>query len=90
MCPQMKRLITAAEEQNQLLGPNMENIVEMPMSENMSILSSLTTLTINIQKELQSWTDFQHHLAITAQAIVEVCVQRRPTIHLHSPHHEQV
>ena len=48
ICPQMKRLITAAKEQNQLLGPNMENIAEMTMSEKMSILSSLTTLTIDI------------------------------------------
>ena len=48
ICPQMKRLINAAEEQNQLLGHNMENIAEMPMSEKMSILSSLTTLTIDI------------------------------------------
>ena len=90
ICPQMKRLINAAEEKNQLLGPNMENITEMPMSEKMSILSSLTTLTIDIQKALQSCTDFQHHLAITAPAIVEVCVQRRPTIRLHSPQQEQV
>ena len=35
------------------------------MSEKMSILSSLTTLTFDIQKALQSWTNFQHHLAIT-------------------------
>ena len=90
ICPQMKRLITVAEEQNQMLGANMENIAEIPMSKKMSILSSLTTLTIDIQKALQSWTNFQHHLAITAPAIVKVCVQRRPTIRLHSPHHEQV
>ena len=68
----------------------MENIVEIPMSKKMSILSSVTTLTIDIQEALQSWTDFQHHLAITAPAIVEVCVQRRPTIRLHIPQHEQV
>ena len=86
----MKRLINAAEEQNQLLGPNMENIAEMPMSEKMSILLSLTTLMIDIQKALQSWTDFQHHLAITTLAIVKVCVQRRPTILLHSPQQKQV
>ena len=67
----MKQLINVAKEQNQLLRPNMENIAEMPMSEKMSILSSLTTLTIDIQKALQSWTDFQHHLAITAPAIVD-------------------
>ena len=60
------------------------------MSEKMSILSSLTTLTIDIQKALQSWTNFQHHLSITAPAIVEVYVQRRPTIRLHSPQQEQV
>ena len=81
----MKRLIDAAAKQNQALGPNMEKIAEVPISENMSVLSSLTTLTIDIQKALQSWTDFQHHLAITALAIFEFCVQKRPTIHLHSP-----
>ena len=85
ICPQMKRLIDTSEEQNQLLGPTMEKIAEIPISEKMSVLSSLTTLTIDIQKDLQSWTDFQHHLAITAPAIVEVCVQKRPTIRLHSP-----
>ena len=48
ICPQMQRLLHAAEEQNQMLGPNMEHIAEMPMAEKMSILSSLTTLTIDI------------------------------------------
>ena len=81
----MKRLLDAAEEHNQLLGPNMENIAEMAMAEKMSVLSNITTLTIDIQKALQTWTDFQHQLAITAPAIVEVCVQKRPTIRLHSP-----
>ena len=83
--PQMKRLLDAAEEQNQMLGPNMENIAEMTMAAKMSVLSNLTTLTIDIQKALQTWTDFQHQLAITSPGIVEVCVQRRPTIRLHSP-----
>ena len=50
--PQMKRLLDAVEEQNQMLGPNMEKIAEMPMAENMSVLSSLNTLTIDIQKAL--------------------------------------
>ena len=86
----MKRLIDATAEKNQALDPNMEKITEVPILEKMSVLSSLTTLTIDIEKALQSWTDFQHHLAITVPAIVEVCIQRRPTIHLHSPHHEQV
>ena len=53
ICPQMKRLLDAAEEQNQMLGPNMEH-----MAEKMSVLSSLTTLTIDIQKALQTWTYF--------------------------------
>ena len=35
------------------------------------ILSSLTTLTIDIQKILQSWTAFQHQLAVTAETIIE-------------------
>ena len=34
ICPQMKRLIDTAEEQNQFLGPNMEKIAEVPLSEN--------------------------------------------------------
>ena len=84
--PQMSRLIDTAEEQNQILGPNMEKIAEAPLSKKMSILTSLTTLTIDIQKALQSWTDFQHqHLAIIAPAIVEICIQKIPTIFLHSP-----
>ena len=85
ICPQMKRIIDTTEEQNQFLGPNMEKIAEVPLSEKMSVLSRLTTLTIDIQNILQSWTDFQHHLAVTTPAIVEVYVQKRPIIRLHSP-----
>ena len=48
----------------------MERIPEVSIVEKMSILSGLTTLTIDIQKVLQSWTYFQHHLAITTPAIV--------------------
>ena len=67
------------------MRPNMERIAKVSISKKMSILSGLTTLTIDIQKALQSWTDFQHHLAITAPTIVEVYVQKRPTIRLHNP-----
>ena len=67
------------------MGPDMERIAELSIQEKMSILSSLTTLTIDIQKVLQSWTEFQHQLGVIAKAIVEVCVQKRPTIRLHSP-----
>ena len=70
----MKRFIETVAEKDQLMGPNMEKIAEVSISEKMSILSGLTTLTIGIQKILQSWTDFQHHLAVKAPAIVEVCV----------------
>ena len=48
ICPQMKRLIDIAEEKNQFLGPNMEKIAEVPLLEKMSVLSNLTTLTIDI------------------------------------------
>ena len=67
------------------MGPDMERIVEISIPEKMLILSSLNTLTIDIHKILQSWMDFQHHLAVTAPAIVEFCVQKIPTIKLHSP-----
>ena len=70
----MKILIETAEEKDQFMGPEMERIAEVSISEKMSILSGLTTLTIDIQIFLQSWTDFQHHLAVTTLAIVEVCV----------------
>ena len=83
--PQMKQLIKTIEEKDQFMGPDMERIAEVSISENMSILSNLTTLTIDIQKISQSWEDFQHHLAVTAPAIVEVCVQKRLSIRLHSP-----
>ena len=67
------------------MGPDMERIAKVSISKKMSILSSLTTLTIDIQKILQSWMDFQHHLVVIAPAIVEVYVQKRPTIRLHGP-----
>ena len=50
--PQMKWLIETAEEKDQFMGPNMERIAEISISEKMSILSGLTTLTIDIQKIL--------------------------------------
>ena len=81
----MKQLIETAEEKDQFMGPEIERIAEVSILEKMLILSSLTTLTIDIQNFLQSWTDFQHHLAVTAPTIVEVCVQKRPIIRLHSP-----
>ena len=72
----MKRLLEVAEEKDQLLGPNMGSIADLTIQEKMSTLSSITTLTIDIQKVLQSWTEFQHQLVITAEAIVEICIQK--------------
>ena len=56
------------------MGLDMGKIAEISIQEKMSILSNLTTLTIDIHKILQSWMDFQHHLVVTAPTIVEVCV----------------
>ena len=48
----MKQIIETAEEKDQFMGPDMEKIAEVSISEKMSILSRLTTLTIDIQKIL--------------------------------------
>ena len=85
ICPRMKQIFETVEEKDQFIGLDMEKIVELSIQEKMSILSSLTTLTIDIQKVLQSWTKFQDQLAVIDEVIVEVCVQKRPTIRLHSP-----
>ena len=45
---QMKRLIETAKEKDQFMGPDIERIAEVSISEKMSILSNLTTLTIDI------------------------------------------
>ena len=63
----------------------MNNIIDLSIQEKMSTLLSITTSTIDIQKALRCWAEFQHQLAIIAEAIVEVCVQKRPSIRLHSP-----
>ena len=52
ICSQMKRLLETAEEKDQLMGPDMEKIAEVSIPKKMLILSSLTTLTIDIQKNL--------------------------------------
>ena len=65
-----------AEEKYHFLGPDMERIANLSIQENMLTFSSITTLTIDIQKVLQSWTEFQHQLAITTETIVEVCIRK--------------
>ena len=72
----MKILLDIVYEKAQSLGPNLENITDYSIQEKMSTLSSLTTLTIDIQKSLRSWVEFQHQLAIKVEAIVEVFVQK--------------
>ena len=75
ICPQMKRLLEIVKEKEQFMGPDMEILAYLSIQEKMSTLSSITTLTIDIQKVLQIWTEFQHQLAVTAEAIIEVCIQ---------------
>ena len=72
----MKKLLETADEKDQFMGPDMERIADLSFQEKMSTLSSITTLTIEIHKVIQSWTEFQHQLAVTAEAIVEVCIQK--------------
>ena len=65
ICPRMKILLETTEEKTQLLGIKMIHIIDLPIQEKMSILSSITTLTIGIQNALCNWTKFLHQLAIT-------------------------
>ena len=78
-------MLDIADEKAQSLGPDLENITDCSIQEKMLTLSSLKTLTINIQNALRNWAEFQHQLAIKAEAILEVYVQKQPSIHLHSP-----
>ena len=50
----MKRLFETIEEKDHFMGLDMERIAKLSIQEKISILSSLTTLTIDIQKVLQS------------------------------------
>ena len=81
----MKILMDTADEKSQFLGPDISNILDISIQEKMSTLSSITTLTIDIQRALHISAEFQHQLAITVEAIVKVCVQKRPSIRLHNP-----
>ena len=56
ICPQTKGLVDAAKEKIQLMGPDMINIIDLSLQEKMSALSSITTLTIDIQNALCNWT----------------------------------
>ena len=85
ICPQMRRFLDTTDEISQSLGPDLENITDCSIQENMSTLLRLTTLTIDIQNALCNWVEFQHQLAIKAEFIAEVCVQKQLSIHLHGP-----
>ena len=52
ICPQMKWLSETAEEKDQFMGPDIGKIAKISIQEKMSILSNLTTLTIDIEKIL--------------------------------------
>ena len=49
----MKQVRETAEEKDHFMGLDMERITEISIPEKMSILSNMTTLTIDIQKILQ-------------------------------------
>ena len=68
----MQRLPAAVEEKTQILGTDMINILSIDMHQKIENLSTLTTLTIYIQKALHTWEEFQHQLSIIAESIVEV------------------
>ena len=52
ICPHMKRLLDMVEEKAQFLGTDMDNIIDLSIQEKMSTMSSITNLTIDIQKAL--------------------------------------
>ena len=56
ICPHMKILPDTAEEKAQFLGTDMDNIIDLSIQEKMSTMSSITNLTIDIQKALRNWT----------------------------------
>ena len=58
ICPRMKIFLETVEEKTQLLGIDMINIIDLPVQEKLMILSSITTLTIDIQNALHNWTKF--------------------------------
>ena len=72
----MQRILATAEENSQILGTDMINMLNIYMHQNIENFSSLTTLIIDIQKALRMWEEFQHQLSIIVEAIMEVCIQQ--------------
>ena len=81
----MQILLMDVDEKAQILGDDMVNIQSINIHQKMKNLSTLTTLTIDIQKEIHTWEEFQHQLEITAEAVVEVCIHQQVSIRQHSP-----
>ena len=81
----MQILIAVAEEKVQILGTDMINILSIDMHQKVDNLSNITTLTIDIQKALHTWEEFQHQLSVSVEAIVEVCVQQQPSTSQDNP-----
>ena len=63
--PHMKRLLHTTKEKIQLMGPDMRNIFNLNINQKVENFLSLKTLTIDIQKVLFTWEEFQHQLEIT-------------------------
>lgn len=68
--PHLQTLLTAANKKIELFGPDLIHLQGKTTEEKMTELSSLTTLTINIQNSLCHWEKFHHHLSFSAEAIV--------------------
>ena len=78
-------MLSTVEEKTWPLGTNMINNLDLDMHNKIENLSSLTTLNINIQTSLHAWEELQHQLLVSAEAIVEACVQQQPSTSQHNP-----
>ena len=70
-------MLSTIEKKTRPLGTNMINNLDLDMHNKMENLSSLTTLNIDLQTSLHAWEELEHQLLVSAEAIVEVCVQQQ-------------
>ena len=56
--PHMKILLETVKDKEKILGLDMRNIFNIDMHQKVENLSSLTTLTIDIQNALRTWEEF--------------------------------
>ena len=63
----------------------MVHILDLDMHEKIENLSSLTTLTIDIQNAQHALEYFQHQLSVSTESIVEICVQQHQSTSTNNP-----